>query len=124
MLCSKEELGLEEKSQGIWVLDGLGFSVGEELNHELEFDDYVLSFEITSNRPDLLSVIGIARELSVLTGKELSPPEPTFASEAPAPVEIEIEDPEDTPRYTARTLSDVEVGPSPLRIQHRLAKSG
>lgn len=124
MLCSKEELGLEEKSQGIWLLDGFGFSVGDELTEALEFDDYRLSFEITSNRPDLLSVIGIARELSVLTGKELSPPEPTFNSDAPAPVEIEIEDPEDTPRYTARTLSDVEVGASPLRIQHRLAKVG
>ena len=124
MLCSKEELGLEEKSQGIWLLDGFGFSVGDELTEALEFDDYRLSFEITSNRPDLLSVIGIAREISVLTGKELSPPEPTFDSDAPAPVEIEIEDPEDTPRYTTRTLSDVKVGASPLRIQHRLAKVG
>jgi phenylalanyl-tRNA synthetase beta chain len=124
MLCSKEELGLEEKSQGIWILDEFDFSAGDDLNHELEFDDYVLSFEITSNRPDLLSVIGIARELSVLTGKELSPPEPTFNSDTSAPVEIEIEDPSDTPRYTARALSDVKVGASPLRIQHRLAKVG
>ncbi|MFB6214606.1 MAG: phenylalanine--tRNA ligase subunit beta, partial [Candidatus Bipolaricaulia bacterium] len=72
MLCSKEELGLEEKSSGIWILDSTRFSPGDDLLNELEFDDYVLDFEITSNRPDLLNVEGIARELSVLTGKTLN----------------------------------------------------
>lgn len=124
MLCSKEELGLEEKSDGIWLLDGSDLSVGDDLLEFLEFDDYVLEFEITSNRPDLLSIFGIARELSVLTNKPLEFPEPSYEPDAPSPVQIEIEDPDDTPRYTARALSDVEVGPSPLKIQHRLAKVG
>ena len=124
MLCSKEELGLEEKSSGIWILDESRRGIGDDLRHELEYDDYVLSFEITSNRPDLLSVLGIARELSVLTGKPLQVPEPQFEADYESEVEIEIEDPDDTPRYTARTLKDVEIGPSPLKIQHRLAKIG
>ncbi|MFW6071130.1 MAG: phenylalanine--tRNA ligase subunit beta [Candidatus Bipolaricaulota bacterium] len=124
MLCSKEELGLEEKSEGIWLLDGFDFSVGDDLTEYLEFDDYVLGFEITSNRPDLLSVLGIARELSVLTETPLKQPDPSFEPDTPSPVKVEIEDPEDTPRYTARSLTGVDVGPSPLKIQHRLAKVG
>ncbi|MEF8798094.1 MAG: phenylalanine--tRNA ligase subunit beta [Candidatus Bipolaricaulota bacterium] len=124
MLCSKEELGLEEKSSGIWILDDSKFSVGDRLSEKLELDDWILSFEITSNRPDLLSILGVARELAVLTGKTLDVPDPRFDSDKPAEVEIEIENPEDTPRYTARVLTEVEVGPSPLIIQHRLAKIG
>ncbi len=124
MLCSKEELGLEEKSSGIWVLDEERFSPGDDLLEELEYDDYVLDFEITSNRPDLLNIEGIARELSVLTGKDLHAPDPKFEPGQPAEVEIEIEDPSDTPRYSARTLSNVEITSSPPKIQHRLAKIG
>ncbi len=124
MLCSKEELGLEEKSTGIWILDESRHAIGDDLTKELEYDDYVLSFEITSNRPDLLSVIGIAREISVLTGKELKAPDPGYDPDCETDVEIEIEDSADTPRYTARTLKNVEIEPSPLRIQHRLAKIG
>lgn len=124
MLCSKEELGLEEKSSGIWILDSTRFSPGDDFLNELEFDDYVLDFEITANRPDLLNVEGIARELSVLTGKTLTTPDPQFEPEGPAEVEIRIEDPADTPRYSARTLSNVEVTSSSPKIQHRLAKIG
>lgn len=124
MLCSKEELGLEEKSSGIWILNDSKFSVGDLLSEKLEFDDWILSFEITSNRPDLLSILGIARELAVLAGKTLDVPDPRFNSSKPAEIEIEIENPKDTPRYTARVLNGVEVSPSPLIIQHRLAKIG
>ena len=124
MLCSKEELGLEVKSSGIWVLDGSEFSRGEDLLSELEYDDYVLDFEITSNRPDLLNVEGIAREISVLTGKKMTSPESKFEPDNTAEVDIEIENPSDTPRYSARTLTGVEVTASPPIIQHRLAKSG
>ena len=124
MLCSKEELGLEEKSSGIWILDEARFSPGDDFLNAMEYDDYVLEFEITSNRPDLLNVEGIARELSVLTGKPLEAPDPQFEPDRAVEVEIEIEDPDDTPRYSARTLTGVEIKPSHPRIQHRLAKSG
>ncbi|MBS3788494.1 phenylalanine--tRNA ligase subunit beta [Candidatus Bipolaricaulota bacterium] len=124
MLCSKEELGLEEKSSGIWILDEFRFSPGADLMNELEYDDYVLDFEITSNRPDLLNVEGIARELSVLTGKTLNIPDPQFEPDRSAEVNVQIEDPSDTPRYSARTLSNVEITSSPPRLQHRLAKTG
>ncbi|MCF7890329.1 phenylalanine--tRNA ligase subunit beta [Candidatus Bipolaricaulota bacterium] len=124
MLCSKEELGLEEKSSGIWILDETRFSPGDNLLKELEYDDYVLDFEITSNRPDLLNVEGLARELSVLTGKTLNTPDPQFEPTHPAEVEVQIEDSSDTPRYSARTLSEVKITSSPPKIQHRLAKTG
>ncbi|MFB6291332.1 MAG: phenylalanine--tRNA ligase subunit beta [Candidatus Bipolaricaulia bacterium] len=124
MLCSKEELGLEDKSTGIWILTEAWASPGDNLLEELEYDDFVLDFEITSNRPDLLNVEGIARELSVLTGKSLQSPDPQFEPDTPAEVDIEIENPEDTSRYSARSLTDVEIKSSPPRLQHRLAKTG
>ena len=71
-----------------------------------------------------MSVIGIAREIAVLTGKELKAPDPGYDPDCETDVEIEIEDSADTPRYTARTLKNVEIEPSPLRIQHRLSKIG
>lgn len=124
MLCSRQELGLEEKSSGIWILDEFDFSPGDLLTDELEYDDYVLSFEITSNRPDLLSVIGIGREISAIDNLQLVEPIPVISGSAQPAVSINIENPDDTPRYSARALLDVEIGPSPVRIQHRLAKVG
>ena len=125
MICSKEELGLEEKSAGIWLLDGDGLSPGDDLMDQLEYDDYVLSFDLTSNRPDLMSVRGVARELAAIYGEELKETQIDFGlPEKEAKTEIILEDPVDVPRYSCRTLSGVEIAPSPLKIQHRLIKAG
>ncbi len=124
MLCSKEELGLEEKSSGIWILDPFNLEVGDLLTDELEYDDYLLTFEITSNRPDLLSITGLGREVAALGNVKLTRPDPSINSSVSSDLGINVEDPDDTPRYSARALLDVSIGPSPIRVQHRLAKVG
>ncbi len=128
MICSRAELGLEEKSPGVWVLEPeLGCQVGDDFAHYLEFDDFILVLETKSNRPDALSVLGVAREVSALYDLDLRKPS-TAVRESTEKIEslasVEIEDGQGCPRYAARIFSDVRWGPSPLKIQHRLAKGG
>ncbi|MFW6012606.1 MAG: phenylalanine--tRNA ligase subunit beta [Candidatus Bipolaricaulota bacterium] len=124
MLCSKEELGLAEKSEGIWLLPDDNFAPGDNLTEILEYDDYIMQFEITSNRPDLLSVLGIAREISAIFGIELQKPQLDYSGQGDSGVEIEIKNPQDTNRYSCSKLTLEEIKPSPPLIQHRLWKSG
>ena len=128
MICSKEELQLEDHSEGIWNLDpSLGLSVGDDLTDHLEYDDAVFDFKVASNRPDCASVYGVAREVAAILNRPLSPLDtsidesPEAASER---VKVVIEDPKDTPRYAARLFEEISIGPAPLRIQHRLVKAG
>jgi len=128
MICSKEEFGLEEKSEGIWLFDeSLGLNVGDDVAALLEHDDFVFDIKVPSNRPDCASIYGIAREVSALLSLPLRPVD-TAIDEALPPaaeqVRIEIEDPKDTPRYAARLMEGVTIGEAPLRMQHRLIKVG
>ncbi|MFH1609991.1 MAG: phenylalanine--tRNA ligase subunit beta [Candidatus Bipolaricaulota bacterium] len=126
MILSRQELGLEGKSSGIWNLPP-GLPVGEDLAPLLEFPDTVLSLKITSNRPDLLGVFGIAREISALYRTALREPEVAFPEGEPAAATltaVEIEDPADCPRYVARLIQGVGDQPSPLPIEARLLKAG
>ncbi len=128
MICSRAELGLEEKSSGVWILEPeLGCQVGHDFAQYLEFDDFILVLETKSNRPDALSVLGVAREISALYDLDLKKPE-TTVSEGMEKIEslasVEIEDAQGCPRYAARIFSDLRWGPSPLKIQHRLVKGG
>ena len=128
MICSKAELGLEDSSAGIWILDpALGLEVGTDLNDLLEYDDFILDFKVASNRPDCASVYGVAREAAAVLDLPLLPLDLSVETALPRTeeqVRIEIENPEDTPRYAARLMDGLTVGPSPLKIQHRLAKAG
>ena len=126
MICSKAELGLEEKSDGIWIFDDrLGLAIGADLAAELEYDDYVLDIKVKSNRTDCFGVYGVAREVAAVLDRPLRPLDVSCdETRAPDRVEIQIEDPHDTPRYAVRRMEGVRVGPSPLRIQHRLIKAG
>lgn len=128
MICSRAELGLEEKSPGIWILEPeLGCHVGEDFAQHLEFDDFILVLETKSNRPDALSVLGVARDISALYDLDLRKPETTLregTEEIESLASVEIEDVQGCPRYAARIFGDVRWGPSPLKIQHRLAKGG
>lgn len=94
---------------------------------EAHGDDFVLEFDLTSNRPDCLSHLGIAREVAVLTGKPLHLPEAKFA-EAPISAgevtAVEILNPELCPRYTARVIRGVQIGPSPQWLVDRLEMMG
>jgi len=129
MICSKAELGLEAKSDGIWNFDNsLDLPLGTDINELLEFDDYVLQIKVTSNRPDCMGIYGIAREVAAITGAELRPldlsveeSEPSIDQEG---VYVVVEDEGDTLRYTARLMSSVRIAESPLRLQHRLLKAG
>ena len=90
-------------------------------------EDWILILEVTPNRPDLLSMFGIARELSVLTGNPLRLKDTRVEETGDSILKIAkvtVEDPEDCPRYAARVLTGVKVKPSPPWIQERLEKSG
>lgn len=126
MILSREELGLEEKSQGVWELPP-DAPVGADLAEILELPDLVLDLKITSNRPDLLGVFGLAREFSALFRTQLTESELSFP-EAEIPVEkltrVDVESGEDCPRYVARVIQGVSWRPSPLLVQARLLKCG
>jgi len=128
MICSKQELGLEEKSPGIWDFEPeLGLTPGTDLNELLEYDDYILDIKVPSNRPDCASMYGMAREVAALLDlplKELDVSVEESLPDVTGLVDIEIEDPKDTPRYAAKLMEGLKIGPSPLRLQHRLIKAG
>jgi phenylalanyl-tRNA synthetase beta chain len=128
MICSKEELGLEERSEGIWNLEaGLDLAVGADLTELLEYDDTIFDIKVPSNRPDCASIYGIAREVSALLDRPLVSlafdVEETLPPTAES-VRIEIDDPADAPRYAARLMEGFAIAPAPLRMQHRLIKTG
>src|SRR6266850_4478538 len=122
MLCSERELGIgEEHEAGILLVDGA--RPGVDLIAALGLDDHVLEVEITPNRPDCLSVVGIARELAALTGARFRPPRvaPKESGEAARSLaRVRIEAPDLCHRFTARVISGVTVGPAPARLRARL----
>jgi phenylalanyl-tRNA synthetase beta chain len=126
MICAEDELGLGEGHAGILVLDD-GLSPGQSFAAAWGLDDVVLDFEVTPNRPDCLSVVGIAREVRALTGAPLQLPEVALAETAPAAqadVRVSVEDVTDCPRYVARIIRGVRIGPSPPWLQRRLRAVG
>jgi phenylalanyl-tRNA synthetase beta chain len=126
MLCAEDELGISDEHDGILLLPRETVA-GTPLREVLGPADTVLELEITWNRPDCLSVIGVARELAALYGKPLKMP--AFALvESSQPVadlvSVRVEDTACCPRYTARVLTDVKIGPSPVWMQQRLTLCG
>ena len=126
MLCAEDELGLSDDHSGILLLPR-ETPAGTPLAEVLGPPETVLDLEITWNRPDCLSIAGIAREVAALFGAELRLPD-TAVKESSVPVEdlaqVVIQAPDDCPRYTARVLQDVRIGPSPLWMQRRLSLCG
>jgi phenylalanyl-tRNA synthetase beta chain len=124
MILSERELELGADHTGIIVLEE-GLEPGTPLVDALPIGEVVLDFEITGNRPDLLAVYGMAREVATLLRTDLAPPpgrEPERAGDEP--VDVAIEDYEGCPRYVGRLLRDVRVGPSPPWLRARLTASG
>jgi phenylalanyl-tRNA synthetase beta chain len=90
-------------------------------------NDTILEIELTANRPDCMSILGVAREVAVMLGRPLRAPKPKPVAHPPAASErvaIEVDDPEGCPRFTARVIEGVRVGPSPAWAQRRLDASG
>jgi phenylalanyl-tRNA synthetase beta chain len=127
MLCSERELGLgDEHEAGILTLDAAA-PLGADLVAHLGLDDHVLEVEITPNRPDCLSIVGVARELAALTGAPFRPPSPTVkesGESAASLARVRIEAPDLCHRFTARVISGVRVGPSPAWMTARLRAAG
>src|ERR671923_771815 len=127
MLCSPRELAVsQEHETGILLLPG-DLPVGADLKAVLGLDDVVLDLEIESNRPDLLSITGIAREVAGATGAPLLPLDVEVREvEEPASTvaTVEIKDPQGCPRYLARVVKGVGLGRTPLPVQARLTACG
>ncbi len=130
MLCSPSELGLAQDSEGLLLLKPdavVGQPFAEYLGRS--GSDVVYDLEITPNRPDLNSLIGIAREISALTGNplklpEIAKPAGDTSAQSEALVAVRIEDAELCPRYVARVIRGVKIGPSPDWLKSTLEKCG
>jgi phenylalanyl-tRNA synthetase beta chain len=127
MLCSERELGISEASDGILILSPQA-PVGADLAREIGLLDEVLEVNVTPNRPDALSHAGIAREVAALFETRFRLPAPDEVPVVPLPegrgVDVTIRDPEACPRYVARIVTGLRVGPSPLAMRVRLAACG
>jgi phenylalanyl-tRNA synthetase beta chain len=129
MILAADELDLGDDHDGIMELDER-FAAGTPLSEVLPLGEPVLEIEVTPNRSDCFGVHGVAREVHAITGAPLAAD--PWAEDAPAEGEGEASDyasvtvdvPELCPRFTARVFTDVEVGPSPLWLQARLAAAG
>ncbi|MFZ1685140.1 MAG: phenylalanine--tRNA ligase subunit beta [Candidatus Zixiibacteriota bacterium] len=126
MICSESELGISNDHAGIMVLDPSA-PVGKPLAEFLDYDDYIIGFEVTPNRGDALSAIGIARDMAALGGVHVTRPSFTLKEskeKASDVVSVRIEDPIGCPRYAARVINNVKIGPSPWWVKKRLITSG
>ena len=134
MMCSIEELGSsrdmypDAPENGIYIFKNRDdIKPGDDAIKALGLDDAVIEYEITSNRVDCFSILGIAREAAVTFGKPFCPPvvEPTGNDEDVNDfISVEVKDTELCPRYTARVVKNIKVGPSPEWMQRRLATQG
>lgn len=133
MLCSGEELGLDtkvlppEQRGGIYILPA-GTPVGVDVKPILGLDDVILEFELTANRADCFSVIGIAREVAALTGASLQRPILSLKEDGSCKTStmatVTITDPSLCPRFAARILENVRIAPSPLWLQKYIQAAG
>ena len=133
MMCSLKELGLTLHDypyaieDGLWIMQEDGVKPGDDIAAVIGMDDHVVEFEITPNRPDCLSVIGLAREAAVTFDKPLrlhTPDVPGSGEDIHDHVSIRIDDPALCPRYTARMVRNVKIAPSPAWMRERLRNSG
>jgi phenylalanyl-tRNA synthetase beta chain len=126
MLCSSKELGISADHTAILVLSD-GVEPGADLKEILGLDEAVLDVEVLANRSDLLSIVGVAREVAAMTGEDLGLPD-TSVDESLEPTAdaagVEIADREKCPRYLARVIRGVTAESSPLQVQVRLAAAG
>jgi phenylalanyl-tRNA synthetase beta chain len=124
MICSERELGISDHHEGIMVLP-TDAPVGIHLDEYM--GDSILDMDLTPNRPDLLSVIGIAREVAALTGETMTTTDTKYIEAGESIVgqaSVEIHDPDLCPRYCASLITGVKIGQSPAWLEQRLLACG
>ncbi len=132
MLCSLGELGLTQHDFPYAIEDGIFLieedcQVGQDIHEAIGLNDVSVEFEITSNRPDCLSVVGLAREAAVTFGKPLNINEPKFdgsAEKLSDTISVAVDNPTLCPRYIAGMVKNVKIAPSPRWMRERLRASG
>ena len=134
MLCSYKELGLTEHdcpeayADGIWILNNEGCKVGEDMNVVIGNDDSIVEFEITNNRPDCYSLIGLARETAAAFNVPMKHHEPVVKGGAEGNLcdllDVDVQADDLCPRYTARMVRNVKIAPSPKWVRQRLRSAG
>ena len=134
MLCSFAELGLTQNdlpgafADGIWILNDEDCKPGDDINLVIGNDDTIVDFEITNNRPDCYSIIGLARESAAAFGKEMKHHEPVVhgsdAGDIYDYLDVEVPAENLCNRYTARMVANVKIGPSPKWLRQRLRANG
>ncbi|MYG93280.1 MAG: phenylalanine--tRNA ligase subunit beta [Acidimicrobiia bacterium] len=124
MICSERELGLGDDAEGILVFDA-GVALGEDLAGFGSLTDTVLDLSITPNRPDVMSYVGVARELAAYHRIDYRLPEPVFPQvDGRSRIGITIEDPTGCYRFVSREVRGCRVSPSPFWMRTRLRASG
>lgn len=126
MICSEKELDIGEDEAGIMILDW-GLEVGESISSALGLEDRILDLDLTPNRPDCLSILGVAREVAALCGSKLKSIKPTLhqtAEMAKDRVQVEIDDPKACPRYAARVIENIAIKESPFWLKRKLYSAG
>ena len=134
MLCSYKELGLTEHdcpeayADGIWILNDEGCKIGEDMNLVIGNDDSIVEFEITNNRPDCYSLIGLARETAAAFNVPMKHHEPVVKGGAEGDLcellDVDVQADDLCPRYTARMVRNVKIAPSPKWMRQRLRSAG
>ncbi len=136
MICSEKELNISEEASGIMVLED-DLPLGKPLQEVLPLNDLILEADLTPNRPDCLSMVGIAREVAAVTDKQFRPPpiEPPGKPEevdkedadkknAARRISVTLHDTAACPRYSARLICGIKIAPSPLWLSRRLLAAG
>ena len=134
MLCSYKELGLtdhdcpEAYADGIWILNDEGCTVGQDINEVIGNDDSIVEFEITNNRPDCYSLIGLARETAAAFNVPMKHHEPVVKGGAEGDLtellDVDVQAEDLCLRYTARMVRNVKIAPSPKWMRQRLRSAG
>ena len=134
MLCSFEELGLTQNdlpgvfADGIWILNDEDCKPGDDINLIIGNNDTIVDFEITNNRPDCYSIIGLAREAAAAFGQKIKHHDPVVKGSDAGNIwdylDVEVPAEELCNRYSSRMVANVKIGPSPKWLRQRLRANG
>lgn len=133
MLCSGQELDMDKKILAVDQQDGIlilsqDLPLGQDIVEVMGFNDVLIDLDVTTNRPDCLSIMGIAREVAALVGKKVKLPEVEIAEDKSVGIEemakVTVEAPDLCPRYAARVVKDIKIKTSPLWLQRKIQAAG